>query len=170
MFRMLGSSQDRVVLQKGALYRNFPPKSLSLQCYPGRRKLQLLIFLDPKDQDEGTFAKATLLQNRGSSFLSRLRFAIAIKSATCNRRMPAKSQPESHVILWSSVSRTGGRNKGGRKQMRANADKQTQTNASKRRGENASKRKQTRANVDKRKQTLTPPFIAVFLHPPLQSP
>ena len=32
-------------------------------------------------------------------------------------------------------------------------------------GENANKRKQMRANVDKRKQTLTPPFIAVFLHP-----
>ena len=31
---------------------------------------------------------------------------------------------------------------------------------------NASKRKQ----MDKRKQTLTPPFIAVFLHPPWQSP
>ena len=38
-------------------------------------------------------------------------------------------------------------------------------NASKRRGENASKRKQTRANVDKRKQTLTPPFMAVFYTP-----
>ena len=70
------------------------------------------------------------------------------------------------------MSRRGGRNKGGRKQMRANASKrrQTRTNASKRRGENASKRKQTRANVDKRKQTLTPPFIAVFYTPPLQSP
>ena len=55
---------------------------------------------------------------------------------------------------FSSVSRRGGRNKGGRKQMR-----------SKRRGANASKRKQTRANVDKRKQTLTPPFIAVFYTP-----
>ena len=66
-----------------------------------------------------------------------------------------------------SVSRRGGRNKGGRKQMRANANKrrQTLTNASKRRGEDASKRKQTRANVDKRKQTLTPPFIAVFYTP-----
>ena len=61
----------------------------------------------------------------------------------------------------------GGRNKGGRKQMRANANKrgQTRTNANKRGGENASKRKQTRANVDKRKQTLTPPFIAVFYTP-----
>ena len=39
---------------------------------------------------------------------------------------------------------------------------QTQTNADKRRGKNASKRKQTRANIDKCKQTLTPPFIAVF--------
>ena len=70
-------------------------------------------------------------------------------------------------LLKASVSRRGGRNKGGRKQMRANANKrrQTQTNASKRRGENASKRKQTRANVDKRKQTLAPPFIAVFYTP-----
>ena len=74
-----------------------------------------------------------------------------------------------------SVSRRGGRNKGGCKQMRANANKRRQTltnaskrrgeNASKRRGENASKRKQTRANVDKRKQTLTPPFVAVFYTP-----
>ena len=66
-----------------------------------------------------------------------------------------------------SVSRRGGRNKGGLKQMRANANKrrQTLTNASKRRGENASKRKQTRANVDKRQQTLTPPLIAVFAPP-----
>ena len=48
----------------------------------------------------------------------------------------------------------GGGNKGGRKQMRANANKrrQTLTNASKRRGENASKRKQTRATVN------PPPF------------
>ena len=66
-----------------------------------------------------------------------------------------------------SVSR-----RGGRKQMRANANKrrQTLTNASKRRGENASKRKQTRANVDKRKQTLTPPLYCGFLPPPLCSP
>ena len=66
--------------------------------------------------------------------------------------------------IQTSVSRRGGgRDKGGRKQTRANANKrrQTSTNASKRRGENASKRKQTRANVDRRKQTLTPPFIAV---------
>ena len=68
---------------------------------------------------------------------------------------------------FMSVSRRGGRNKGGRKQMRANANKrrQTLTNARKRGGENASKRKQTQANVDKRKQTLTPPFIAVFYTP-----
>ena len=66
-----------------------------------------------------------------------------------------------------SVSRRGGRNKGGRKQMRANASKrrQTRTNASKRRGANASKREQTWANVDKRKQTLTPPFIGFFTPP-----
>ena len=58
----------------------------------------------------------------------------------------------------------GGRNKGGRKQMRANANKRRQTlrNASKRRGENASKRKQTRANTDKRKQTLAPPLLRSF--------
>ena len=70
-------------------------------------------------------------------------------------------------VAHSSVSRRRGCNKGGRKQMRANANKhrQTLTNASKRRGENARKRKQTRANVDKRKQTLTPPFIAVFYTP-----
>ena len=65
---------------------------------------------------------------------------------------------------YSVSRRGGGGNKGGRKQMRANANKrrQTLTNASKRRGENASKRKQTRANVDKRRQTLTPPFIPLF--------
>ena len=64
--------------------------------------------------------------------------------------------------LRNSVSPRGGRNKGGRKQMRANANKrrQTLTNASKCRGENASKRKQTLES--KRKQMLTPPFIAVF--------
>ena len=71
--------------------------------------------------------------------------------------------------IQKSVSRKGGRNKGGRKQMRANANKsrhcQTLTNASKRRGENASKRKQMRANGDKRKQTLTPPFMAFFYTP-----
>ena len=71
-----------------------------------------------------------------------------------------------------SVSRRGGRNKGGRKQMRANANKRRQmsTNASKRRGENASKRKLTRANVDKRKQTQTnayTPLYCVFFTPPL---
>ena len=47
--------------------------------------------------------------------------------------------------------------------------KQTQTNADKRRQTQRRKRKQTqrqtRANVDKRKQTLTPPFIAVFYTP-----
>ena len=52
----------------------------------------------------------------------------------------------------------------GCKQMRTNANKcrQTSTNASNRRGE---RRKQTQANasnVDKRKQTLAPPFSAVF--------
>ena len=49
------------------------------------------------------------------------------------------------VLSLNSVSRRGGRNKGGRKQMRANASKrrQTRTNASKRRGANASKREQT---------------------------
>ena len=65
-----------------------------------------------------------------------------------------------------SVSSRGGRNKGGRKQMRANANKrrQTRTNASKRRGENASKRGQTQTNA------YTPPLYCGFLHPPLQSP
>ena len=62
-------------------------------------------------------------------------------------------------MRFISVSRRGGRNKGGRKQMRANANKrrrgQTQANAE----------AKTQANVDKRKQTLTPPFIAVFYTP-----
>ena len=68
------------------------------------------------------------------------------------------------------ASRRGGRNKRGRKQMRANANKrrQTSTNASKRRGENASKREQTCTN--KRKQTLTPPLYAVFFDTPLCNP
>ena len=71
--------------------------------------------------------------------------------------------------LIKSVSRRGGRNKGGRKQMRANANKrrQTLTNASKRRGENAranaSKREQTWINANKRLHP--PPFIAVFYTP-----
>ena len=80
---------------------------------------------------------------------------------------PVWKPPGLASLKQYSVSRRGGRNKGGRKQMRANANKrrQTLTNASKRRGENVSKRKQTRANVDKRKQTLTPPFIAVFYTP-----
>ena len=73
-------------------------------------------------------------------------------------------------IIVKSVSRRGGRNKGGRKQMQANANKrrQTSTYASKRRGENASKRKQTRANVDKRKQTQTNAYTPLYcgiLHP-----
>ena len=70
------------------------------------------------------------------------------------------------------MSRRGGRNKGGRKQMRANPNKrrQTQTNASKRRGENASKREQTWTNASKRLHPpflrfFTPPFIAVFYTP-----
>ena len=77
---------------------------------------------------------------------------------------------------FQSVSRRGGRNKGGRKQMRANASKrrQTRTNASKRRGANlpnASKREQTWANVDKRKQTLTPPLLRFFtFYTPLCNP
>ena len=64
-----------------------------------------------------------------------------------------------------SVSCRGGRNKGGRKQMRANANKrrQTLTNASERRGANASKRGQTQTNAHI-------PLYCGFLHPPLQSP
>ena len=65
------------------------------------------------------------------------------------------------------VSRRGGRNKGGRKQMRANANKRRQTLT------NASKREQTRANASKRGQTQTnayTPLICGFGHPPLQSP
>ena len=65
-----------------------------------------------------------------------------------------------------SVSRGGGRNKGGRKQS-----EQTQTNASKRRGENASKRRGE--NASKRGQTQTNIYTSLycgFLHPPLQSP
>ena len=83
-----------------------------------------------------------------------------------NHRFKAIRANRLHVMKIS-VSRRGGRNKGGRKQMRTNASKrrQTRTNASKRRGANASKREQTWANVDKRKQTLTPPFIAVFYTP-----
>ena len=50
-----------------------------------------------------------------------------------------------------SVTQRGGRNKGGRKQMRANANKRRQTQRQTQR----SKCEQTRANVDKRKQTLT---------------
>ena len=40
----------------------FPPKSLFLQCCSGRRKLWFLIFLDPKNWNDGTFAKTALLQ------------------------------------------------------------------------------------------------------------
>ena len=96
--------------------------------------------------------KETLLFKGANFHRQRLRF----ESASSERKSRS-----------FSVSRRGGRNKGGRKQMRANASKrrQTRTNASKRRGANASKRKQTRANVDKRKQTLAPPFIAVFTPP-----
>ena len=78
-------------------------------------------------------------------------------------------------VWWIfSVSRRGGRNKGGLKQMRANASKrrQTRTNASKRRGkmcENSSKRKQTQANASKRGQTQTnaynPLYCGVFTPP-----
>ena len=90
----------------------------------------------------------------------------AIVICDSNRESQITSDLKGSALRFS-VSRRGGRNKWGRKQMRANANKrrQTQTNASKRRGENASKRKRTRANVDKRKQTLTPPFIAVFYTP-----
>ena len=71
--------------------------------------------------------------------------------------------PSLHIALQNLGTATkirvtrGGRNKWGRKQMRANANKRRQmlTNASKRRGENASKRKQTWTNASKR------------LHPPL---
>ena len=79
------------------------------------------------------------------------------------------------LLFTGSVSRRGGRNKGGRKQMRANANKrrQTLTNASKRRGKNASKRKQTQAKASKRGQTqtnaYTPPLLW-FLTPPFAIP
>ena len=51
----------------------------------------------------------------------------------------------------------GGVTKGG-----INKCEQTQTNTDKRKQAQRRKRKQTQGNVDKRKQTLTPPFIAVF--------
>ena len=74
--------------------------------------------------------------------------------------------PNSHSWgrLFQSVPRRGGRSKGGRKQMRANANKRRQmlTNASKRRGENASKREQTWTNANKR---LHPPLLRFFTPP-----
>ena len=82
-------------------------------------------------------------------------------------KAPGLETPRFSFSQKISVTQRGGATKGGRKQMRANANKcrQTSTNASKRRGENASKRKQTQANANKRKQTLTPPFIVVFYTP-----
>ena len=84
-----------------------------------------------------------------------------------------------NAILWTkrfySVSRRGGRNKGGRKQMRANANKrrQTLTNADKRKQTQRRKRKQTQTNASKRGQMQTnayTPLYCGFSHPPLQSP
>ena len=77
--------------------------------------------------------------------------------ATCPLVSPRRMVVPVHLHNFSSVSRRGGRNKGGRTQMRANANKrrQTLTNASKRRGENASKHEQMWTNANKR------------LHPPL---
>ena len=45
--------------QKGGFGRcspvpKLPPKSVSLQCYPGRRKPRFFICLDPKNRNEGT--------------------------------------------------------------------------------------------------------------------
>ena len=66
---------------------------------------------------------------------------------------PHKPQDFQSPFCWNffNVRTEGGQQRGGRKQMRAKANKrrQTLTNASKRGGENASKRMQTRANVDK---------------------
>ena len=74
------------------------------------------------------------------------------------------------ALMWLalvSVTQRGAQ-QGGRKQMRANANKRRQmlTNASKRRAENASKREQTWTNANKRLH----PLYCGFLHPPLQSP
>ena len=44
-------------------YPKLPPKSLSLQSYPGRRKLWLLIFLHPKNRNKGTFAKTAFYKS-----------------------------------------------------------------------------------------------------------
>ena len=87
---------------------------------------------------------------------------------------PHQKNPDSWVRekgpFGKSVSRRGGCNKGGRKQMRANANKRRQT-SDKRRGENAEAK--TQANASKRGQTQTnayTPLYCGFLHPPLQSP
>ena len=63
-----------------------------------------------------------------------------------------------------SVSRRGGRNRGGRKQMRANANKrrQTQANAEAKTQADACKREQTWTNANKR---LHPPLLRFFTPP-----
>ena len=67
-----------------------------------------------------------------------------------------------------SVTQKVGRNKGGRKQMQANADKrrQTQANAEAKTQANASKREQMWTNANKR---LHPPLLR-FLTPPFAIP
>ena len=92
----------------------------------------------------------------------------ALKIANC-RFEPIRAN-RSNVMKIVQCHAEGGATKGGVSKMRANANKrrQTLTNAeakTQRRKRQRRKRKQTRANVDKRKQTLTPPFIAVFYTP-----
>ena len=75
--------------------------------------------------------------------------------------LPLHGSNRKAISQKDSESHRGGRNKGGREQMRANANKrgQTLTNASKCRGENASKRGQMQTNAYN-------PLYCGFLHPP----
>ena len=68
------------------------------------------------------------------------------------------------ICCLISVSRRGGRNKGGHKQIRANASerRQTRTNAEAQTQANASKREQTWTNADK---CLHPPLLRFFTPP-----
>ena len=75
------------------------------------------------------------------------------------------------LLIRNQCHAEGGATKGGRKQMRANANKrrQTLTNASKRKQTQRRKRKQTQANASKHGQTqtnaYTPPLLRFFTPP-----
>ena len=122
------------------------------------------------------FAKRGLFVNSGKSVQFAIFFLFVkfkhsefTKKTLCANRLANQSL----LRLFCSVSRREGHNKGGRKQMRANASIRRGENADKRKQTQRRKRKQTQANASKRGQTQTSAYTPVycgFLQPPLCNP